>query len=521
MMKPTKPGGGTKRQEDKNPIEASLAISCNGGEYLAEFKAPGEHATTPICFPLSELELDLLKVALNDIPFSGTSFQRIPQGTPIVEKLGRLFFTAIFKNGVCQAYKRCLKKAVRDHRQLRLRLIILAREFSVLPLEFLFDPDPDEQSYLCLHPNILLVRTPAHVHTFHPFKVSSLLNILIWTSELQSQSPLDATREEDAIKNALAPLEEEGLVSVTWVRSWDAFQKEMNRETPWHIFHLIGHGTFDTSTEEYCIGIERGGQPGRINAQQLASLLKRQKSLRLVFLSLCEGIHAAALLAQQGIQAVVAQQADVSNEAQIKLVEIFYSKLAQGKPVDVALAKARLEMMLDRFHALEWSTLVLFLSSADALLFELADQQCHPSKSVQQWLTEGRSHYEKAEYTLALKAYRHAVEADQTCAEAQSCLEGLQQEMPLLEKLDEYNAILAEHTDLLTELKRLPLLIELHRPQAALIACEELIPKLGISASPDTWEFVYRCKGHALIELGETDEADIAYARADSYKRLL
>ena len=69
-------------------------------------------------------------------------------------------------------------------------------------------------------------------------------------------------------------------------------------------------------------------------------------------------------------QRVSAMQFEISDEAAIAFSERFYTGLAQGLPVDAALAPARLAILAASREA-EFGTPVLFLRAADARLFDL------------------------------------------------------------------------------------------------------------------------------------------------------
>jgi CHAT domain-containing protein len=521
------PDGYTKRRERRKPLEATLKIGlCGRDEYLVDFKAPGISATTTTRFPLSDRDTPALEAALSEIPFAGIRFQQTPQAGQVpIQEFGMRFFQAIFTKGVDVALKACLEKAQREQRQLRLRLVLLDPRFSALPLEFLFDAD--QRTYLSLHPLVSLVRAPAQIHALHPFKVKPPLNILAMLSTPLDHKPFDAQQEKAVFDTALAPLQAQGLVSVTWCENWDTLKQAISSETPWHIFHLIGRGAFDSNAEECFIGMaDATGKTLSISGHQLASLLRMQPSLRLAFLNVCEGgkagthrlfSSAAELLWLQGIQAVVALQTDISDEAALLLTEIFYTQLAREVPVDAALTMARLEISRQSVHTLEWGTLVLYLSSVDAVLFEVIEERPDPTESdnaVGQWVDEGSDYDMKKEYPMALDAYTRAEDytEDQTSREALQLVAGLRDELAQCE------AHLAHHADLSMQLKRIDLLIKLRKHEQAVTACDQLLFELGVTASPLVKQRLYTFKGDAYQALGEHNMADSAYERARMYK---
>jgi CHAT domain-containing protein len=62
------------------------------------------------------------------------------------------------------------------------------------------------------------------------------------------------------------------------------------RKGPWHIFHFIGHGGFDSHAEEGLIALEDNVREAHfLSATKLGRLLTDHRSLRLVILNSCEG----------------------------------------------------------------------------------------------------------------------------------------------------------------------------------------------------------------------------------------
>jgi hypothetical protein len=112
---------------------------------------------------------------------------------------------------------------------------------------------------------------------------------------------------------------------------------------------------------------------------QASPYLKDESTLRLAILNACEGARAsrsdpfagaAQSLVLKGIPAVIAMQFEVSDDAAITLAHGFYSALADGFPVDAALAEAR-KSVFARGNAVEWGTPVLYLRSPDGRIFNV------------------------------------------------------------------------------------------------------------------------------------------------------
>jgi len=111
-------------------------------------------------------------------------------------------------------------------------------------------------------------------------------------------------------------------------------------------------------------------------------LLHDHRTLRLAVLNSCEGARAttgdpfaslAASLVRQGIPAVTAMQFEISDRAACTFAEEFYAALAQGYPVDAALAEAR-KAIYCLPEDVEWGTPVLYMRSPDGVLFDVVEQ---------------------------------------------------------------------------------------------------------------------------------------------------
>jgi uncharacterized membrane protein len=113
------------------------------------------------------------------------------------------------------------------------------------------------------------------------------------------------------------------------------------------------------------------------------------KALRLVVLNSCEGAKGgeldiysstAAILVRRGIAAVLAMQYAITDRAAIEFSRAFYEALADGQPIDAAVASARIAVNIEINNSLEWGTPVLFMRSPDGVLFELeAPEQAPPA----------------------------------------------------------------------------------------------------------------------------------------------
>ena len=129
-----------------------------------------------------------------------------------------------------------------------------------------------------------------------------------------------------------------------------------------------------------------------VDAETLGVLLHDHHSLRLAVLNACEGARSAAddpfagvatTLVRQGIPAVVAMQFVITDRAALAFAEEFYAAVADGFPVDTAVAEAR-KAILSAPNEVEWGTPVLFLRTGNGVLFDFQAKSAESSRVLRQ-----------------------------------------------------------------------------------------------------------------------------------------
>lgn len=133
------------------------------------------------------------------------------------------------------------------------------------------------------------------------------------------------------------------------------------------------------------------GRSRLVSGNALGTLLHDHSSLRLALLNACEGARAARSdpfagvaqqLLRQGIPAVIAMQFEITDKAAIILAREFYDALADGYPVDGALAEAR-KSIFTAENDIEWGTPVLYLRAQDGNFFDIARLNAAPDQTPQ------------------------------------------------------------------------------------------------------------------------------------------
>lgn len=378
--------------------------------YPVSVRSPDGEAKEEMRFPFDEWQL---KDKLRDVEVallrSGGSRRRI--GTPeeqAIQEFGRALFEALLVGEVGTHYRVSLREARRQNKGLRVKLHVRPPELSALPWEFVYDPKRD---YLCLSSRTPLVRYPDVPHPIERLIVAPPLRVLGMVASPQGLPRLDVEHEKRLVEEAVRALQEKKLVELTWLegQTWRDLQRAM-RHGPWHVFHFIGHGGFDPETEEGAIALaDEEGRTHLLGATDLALLLDDHYFLRLVFLNSCEGAKGtprdpfsstAASLVRCGIPAVVAMQYEITDKAAIEFSHAFYDAMADGLPVDAAVAEARTAIKMK--STLEWGTPVLYMRSSDGCIFDVSTE----ASAVEPTLGQGEDREEDA-----LRRYREAVEA--------------------------------------------------------------------------------------------------------------
>lgn len=336
-------------------------------------------------FPFNEDELFRQLTNLRLALLRSGKYRRIlSQEEQPVRDFGERLFNALMLGDVRSLYDQSLGIAKAQKKGLRLKLNIESPEMATLPWEFLYDSGGSNR-YLCLSRRTPVVRSFNLKEPDEPLTVTPPLRILGMVVSPKGLSRLDLEHEKELVNEALASLQESGLVELVWAKgkTWQDLQSEM-QGGPWHVFHFIGHGCFDSTQDEGLIALAENNRndspPFFLSALKLGLLLNDHDSLRLVMLNSCEGAKGnetnifsstAAKLMEQGIPAVVAMQYEITDKAAIVFSRSFYGAIANGLPVDAATTEARKAINISEGHTVEWGTPVLYMLSPNGIIFDI------------------------------------------------------------------------------------------------------------------------------------------------------
>lgn len=362
-----------------NYLDFDLFIEKPGGAYeVRAFSSSAGEATArflPPSFPEAELEPFLL------------AFHQHKLDLKAIEKFGQDLFNAVFANTytpidneVGGLLRKCLDIAQSSNAGLRIRLHLQAAELAKLPWEYLYDPK--HKHFLCLSVKTTLMRYLSLSTPITPLAVKLPLRVMVLISTPSDYPHIDAEKEWAKLQEALAYLKENKRIEIERLENatWENLQGRLRRED-YHIFHFIGHGGFDEQTQESRLVLEGENERGfLISGQSLGTLMRDESTLRLALLNVCDSARvsrddpfagAAQSMVQNGVPAVIAMQARITDLAAITFAREFYSALADRYPVDAALAEAR-KAISAKTQTPEWGIPVLYTSSPDGRILDIA-----------------------------------------------------------------------------------------------------------------------------------------------------
>jgi hypothetical protein len=363
-------------------FEVEVAPAASGEYSVRVLRSPAGEASGTMRFPFDTLaltnRLQALQIAL--LRSGGTRRNIGLPETKTVQQFGTELWQALFTGDVLSRFEVSRNEARTQNAGLRLKLRFTAPELAALPWEYLYDASRGD--YLTLSLATPLVRYISLPEAMEPLAVQPPLRILGLVVSPDDLAPLDVQRERQRLELAVDQLRARGLVELDWLpgRTWRDLRQALRRG-PWHIFHFIGHGDFDElHGEGVVILADDEGRSHRLTATDLGRFLGDHDPLRLAVLNSCESARGdradvfsstAAVLVRRGTPAVVAMQYEITDNAAIEFSRSFYDAIADGLPVDTAVAEARKGIAVAISDTLEWGTPVLFMRAPDGVLFRV------------------------------------------------------------------------------------------------------------------------------------------------------
>jgi hypothetical protein len=370
-------------------LDFELSIQREGEGYRTRvLKAPAGEAAGAFTLPFSDLEIENFLLRIGG---RRQTMRRI--NSPEVQAartFGEGLFRAAFPEGVRDCLRGSLDAAESQGTGLRIRIRLNeVPELAELPWEYLWDPM--HRRFLALSTNTPIVRYLEIPERIRPLEVKPPLRILAMISSPAGYPLLDVEQEWARLGEALAPLTRRGLVTLDRLEQSTlmALRRQL-RQTEYHILHFVGHGGFDERAQDGVLVLEdQQGRARLVDGQSLSTMLRDRTTLRLAVLNSCEGARAtrtdpfagtAQSLVQGSIPAAIAMQFEISDDAAITFAAELYRGIAEGLPVDTALAEARLAIFAEG-NGLEWGTPVLYLRAPNGRIFEVEADATTPKRA--------------------------------------------------------------------------------------------------------------------------------------------
>ena len=359
-----------------------------GEGWVTRIRSPRGEAQGSFTMPLSDQEIRLMGLT---VVRGRRATRSVPdRDVEEVKEYGRRLFEALFQGSVLESFRENLLEIRGDPEVgLRIRLRLSeAPELATVPWEYLYDRRLNR--FLALDDETPIVRYLDLPFPAGPLEVNPPLRILVMISSPRGVAELDVEEEWVLLNQAMEDLIREGSVVLDRLeRATLASLRWRLKDGNYHVFHFIGHGGMDSSTERGVLVLEDDqGGPDVVEAETLAGILGAERTLRLAVLNACEGGRAsgsdifagtAQTLVQQDLPAVLAMQFEITDEAAITLTHDFYKALAYGDLVDAALTEARRGLRFVKRNPLEWGTPVLYMRSGDGKLFDVHGDPSPPA----------------------------------------------------------------------------------------------------------------------------------------------
>lgn len=300
----------------------------------------------------------------------------------LVKRLGKKLYEALFPNQINARFHATIASTQANEYSVRLRLIFQSPELAALPWEFLYDEGTN--TFLANNKQTVLSRyidVPLQKRDIKAAKANLPLKILLVISSPSDLANLDATGEENLIREALKKHIEKGLIELDVLK--EATTRKIRRkldEKAYNVFHFIGHGSFENN-KGHIVLVDEDGKSKLLDDERFASFFLGDRTVGLIVLNCCQGATvsanqafagAAPNLVQKGIPAVVAMQYTILDRTAKLFADEFYSYLAIGNPVDTAIQKTRNAISQDvGLDRRDFATPTLYMRAKDGVILDL------------------------------------------------------------------------------------------------------------------------------------------------------
>ncbi|MFP5416885.1 MAG: CHAT domain-containing protein, partial [Actinomycetes bacterium] len=360
-------------------FDLELSTAPGGGYEARVLASPKGEASARFALPMQGAALENVILKLGRTR-SGVRSLSSPQAE-LARSFGSQLYDSVFVDEVRTCFRRCLDEAEEAGKGLRVRLRVGDDPgLADVPWEFLYAAGLGR--FLVLSSETPVVRYLDLAKEVPPLTVAPPLRVLLVVSGPVDLAELDHEAEVARMKEALSELVAGGFMVVDALpRATLAELRKAMRRNDYHVLHFIGHGGFDPATGGVLAFENDAGRAQFVSGSDLGTLLHDHRTLRLAVLNACEGARqsgtdpfsgVAQSLVRQGLPAVVAMQFEITDDAALTFGQEFYASIADGYPIDAALAQARLAIFASD-NDVEWGTPVLYLRAKDGRIFSLPE----------------------------------------------------------------------------------------------------------------------------------------------------
>ena len=315
---------------------------------------------------------------LNGMELTQLDFDtRDPAGR--VERLrefGRKLYQKIFTPEIESVWSK--HKQENEFLVLCIRIAADANELESIAWETLFDGE----EFVAAGTRTTITRLPLDVPPQAalpavplPLKMLALVSSPL---DLPDAARLQTEREQEILLEAINDPAGQGRISADFEDEAKLEILEGSLETPYQIFHFTGHGIPPEAEGGLLLEDAQGKSRETSVVEVLHSLQRGEKFLRLVVLSGCQTARTVNVggfrdmsrgLLRRKIPAVIAMQFSISDTGGLKFAESFYTRIAAGRPLELAVHAARRALLLSDNYYLQADALapVLLTSNSDCL----------------------------------------------------------------------------------------------------------------------------------------------------------
>jgi hypothetical protein len=194
------------------------------------------------------------------------------------------------------------------------------------------------------------------------------LRILAVLSNPTDTAPLNVEGEREMLEKVLGPAESAGLVRKQVIGPESSTPHNVLQQVRTfrpQVFHFVGHGLYDGTQGTLVMGSREQGVV--VPASDVITMLDGY-GVVLAVLNACDTgtsltndavTSLAGTLVKRGLPAVVATMREVEDETALMFTRDFYTTLAAGEPVEMAVTESRKALSIEKW---DWSVYALFTS---------------------------------------------------------------------------------------------------------------------------------------------------------------